>query len=262
MLNIILIIAGLYACLCILVYFAQERFIFFPQKLAKDHRFQFEQDFVETNIRTADNTILSGVLFRAKASKGLIFYLHGNAGSIDSWGELAPVYTALGYDVFMIDYRGYGKSEGTLKNEKQLFGDLQTVYDHLKKSYTEDNIIVLGYSIGSGPAAKIASSNSPRMLILQAPYYSLTDMMNHYYKVLPAFILKYKFETFSYLPLYQNPVVIFHGDQDEVIYHGSSLKLQKLFKKDDRLVTLKGQSHNGITENPEYVAILREILSR
>ena len=56
------------------------------------------------------------------------------------------------------------------------------------------------------------------------------------------------------------PVVIFHGDQDEVIYYGSSLKLQKEFKKQDTLITLVGQSHNGITENTEYITAIQMVL--
>jgi len=72
----------------------------------------------------------------------------------------------------LLDYRGYGKSEGTINGQEQIFRDVQTVYDSLKHSYQENKIIVLGYSIGSGPAAKLASTNNPKLLILQAPYYS------------------------------------------------------------------------------------------
>jgi pimeloyl-ACP methyl ester carboxylesterase len=97
-------------------------------------------------------------------------------------------------------------------------------------------------------------------LILQAPYYSLTDMMRQAYPIIPTFILKYKFETNKYLKRCKAPVVIFHGNQDEVIYYGSSLKLKPLFKKQDTLITLEGQSHNGMTDNEDYKAALRKIL--
>ena len=100
---------------------------------------------------------MNGVLFKADSSKGLIFYLHGNAGSINSWGEIAKTYTDLDHDVFILDYRGYGKSEGSITSQDQLFRDLQIVYDEVKKRYREDKVIVLGYSIGTAPAAKIAS---------------------------------------------------------------------------------------------------------
>lgn len=248
--------------ICVLLYVFQENLIFYPQKLAKNYRFNFNQPFEELNIPAKDNNLLNGLLFKADSSKGLIFYLHGNAGAIDSWGEVARTYISLNYDVFLLDYRGYGKSEGAISGQKQLFEDIQTVYDSLKNRYPENKIIVLGYSIGTGPASKVASVNNPKLLILQAPYYSLTDMMRHTYPIIPTFILKYKFETNSYLKDCKMPVVVFHGDQDEVIYYGSSLKLKPIFKKQDTLITLEGQGHNGITDNLDYRTELQKILVR
>lgn len=248
--------------ICVLLYVFQENLIFYPQKLAKNYRFSFDRPFEELNIPAKDNSLLNGLLFKADSSKGLIFYLHGNAGAIDSWGEVARTYIGLNYDVFLLDYRGYGKSEGVISGQKQLFEDIQTVYDSLKNRYPENKIIVLGYSIGTGPASKVASANNPKLLILQAPYYSLTDMMRHTYPIIPTFILKYKFETNSYLKDCKMPVVVFHGDQDEVIYYGSSLKLKPIFKKQDTLITLEGQGHNGITDNLDYRTELQKILAR
>jgi pimeloyl-ACP methyl ester carboxylesterase len=261
-LKVIIIIAALYILICALLYVFQENLIFYPQKLTKNYRFGFHQPFEELNITTNDKTQLNGLLFKADSSKGLIFYLHGNAGAIDSWGEVASTYTALNYDVFLLDYRGYGKSEGVISGQEQLFEDIQTVYDSLKNRYPENKIVVLGYSIGTGPATKLASVNNPKLLILQAPYFSLSDMMQHAYPIIPTFILKYKFETNNYLKSCKMPVVVFHGNQDEVIYYGSSLKLKSLFKKQDTLITLEGQGHNGITDNPYYRTELQRILAR
>jgi uncharacterized protein len=230
-LKILITVACLYMLVCILLFFFQEKLIFFPQKLDKDYKFSFKQKFNEINIKTEDNKVLHSILFKADSSKGLIFYLHGNAGSLSSWGHVAKFYTDLNYDVFMPDYRGYGKSEGSINSQKQIFNDIQSIYDELKNRYSEDKIIVLGYSIGTGPAAKIASANNPRLLILQAPYYSLTDMMVRTYPTIPTFILKYKFEIHKLMNNCKMPVVIFHGNKDKVIYYGSSLKLKKEFKK-------------------------------
>jgi pimeloyl-ACP methyl ester carboxylesterase len=262
LLKIIIIAVALYALICALLYVFQENLIFFPQKLAKNYRFGFNQPFEERSITTNDKTQLHGLLFKADSSKGLIFYLHGNGGALDSWGAVAETYTALHYDVFLLDYRGYGKSEGAISGQTQFFEDVQTVYDSLKRIYPENKIIVLGYSIGTGPATKVASANNPKLLILQAPYYSLADMMRHAYPIIPTFILKYKFETNNYLKDCKAPVVVFHGNQDEVIYYGSSLKLRSIFKKQDTLITLEGQGHNGITDNPAYRTELQRILAR
>jgi len=260
--NIVKITAIVCLCLCILLYFVQEKLIFFPEKLAATYKFKFDQGFEELYFKTADNIVLNGVLFKADSSMGLIFYLHGNAGSLASWGQIAKTYTDLHYDLFMLDYRGYGKSEGSIVNEKQFYEDVQLAYNTLKTKYGEKEIIVLGYSIGTGAATKLASINKPRLLILQAPYFSLTDLVKHNFKIVPSFLLKYKFETNIFLSACKMPVVIFHGDKDEVIYYGSSLKLKKLFKTNDTLITLNGEGHNGISDNPTYLTELQQELSR
>ncbi|MEO6252862.1 MAG: alpha/beta fold hydrolase [Ferruginibacter sp.] len=262
LLKILKVILIIYIVVCVLLYFFQEKLIFFPEKLDRDHKFSFDQKFEEISIQTKDKKLLSGILFKADSSKGLVFYLHGNAGSLNSWGYVSKTYTDLQYDVFMLDYRGYGKSESSISSQKELLNDVQAAYDEMKRKYNENKIIVLGYSIGTGPAAKTASMNKPTLLILQAPYYSLTDMMKHAYPIIPTFILKYRFETNEFIRDCKMPVVIFHGDNDEVIYYNSSIKLKELIKRTDTLITLKGQGHNGMTDNPEYQEAIQKILGK
>lgn len=257
--RLLLIVIVSYLVLCLVLYFFQEKIIFFPEKLDKGHVFSFDQSFEEYHIKFEHDS-LSGLLFKADHPKGLVFYLHGNAGSLDSWGMAAKCYTDLHYDVFMLDYPGYGKSTGSIKGKAQLFGAIQAAYDVMKQRYPENKIVVLGYSIGTGPAAYLASTNQPGLLILQAPYYSLTDLMSHSYPFVPAFLLKYSFQTNVYLKSCRMPVVVFHGNRDEVIYYGSSLKLQQAMKPGDTLITLDGQGHNGMTDNPDYRAALKKML--
>lgn len=261
LLKILKIVVGLYVVLCGLLYFFQEKLIFFPQKLDKNYKFEFGQKFEELNIKSNDGKLINGLLFKADSSKGLIFYLHGNAGSLSTWGEVAKLYTELNYDVFIIDYRSYGKSEGKITNQEQLFQDNQIAYNEMKKKYNENRIIVLGYSIGTGLAAKLASDNIPKLLILQAPYYNMTDIMKQRFPFIPKFLLKYKFTTNEYLKTCRMPIIIFHGNQDHVIYYGSSKKLEKEFKNGDKLITLQGQGHNGITDNYDYQLEIAKILS-
>ncbi len=262
LINILKVIAGLYIILCVGLYFFQENLIFFPQKLDKNYQFNFEQEFDELTFKTSDGKSLNGLLFKADRSKGLVFYLHGNAGSLSSWGNIANTYTALNYDIFIIDYRGYGKSEGSIKSQVQLFEDNQMVYDELKKKYQEEDMIILGYSIGTGLASKLASNNSPKQLILQAPYYSLTDMMHQRFSFIPTLILKYKFETNEFLKDCKMPITIFHGNRDRVIDYKSSLKLKDEFKNKVSLITLKNQDHNGINKNDDYKKELKKILHK
>jgi uncharacterized protein len=255
----------LYTLLCAVAYFAQEKLIFFPERLDKNFRFDFAEPFEEQRIRVDENVALSALYFKANpiqsdSSKGVIFYLHGNAGSLRSWGEVAKTYTDLGYNVFMVDYRGYGKSDGMVTSEAMLFQDLQIVYDSLKKRRDETHIIVLGYSVGTGLAAKVASANNPKRLILQAPYYSLVDMKERTTPFLPTMILKYKVETAEFLKECRMPVTIFHGERDEVIPFQSSVMLSAHFKAGDTLIALRGQGHNGMTTNPDYKREIEKIL--
>jgi pimeloyl-ACP methyl ester carboxylesterase len=249
-----------YLCVCVLAYVLQERLIFLPDRIDKKYQFNFAEPFNEVFIPTDDAILLSALLFSAPDSKGVIFYLHGNAGSLDGWADVAPTYLRLQYDVFILDYRGYGKSEGTINSEAQLLRDVQRAYDYVLKSYPEKDVIVLGYSLGSGLAAKIAATNHPRLLILQAPYYSLTEMMRHSFPFLPTFLLKYKLSTKDALPDCRMPIVMFHGDEDEVIPYAQALKLKQLLKPGDTLITLKGVGHNGITDEPAYIAAIESIL--
>jgi len=260
-LKVFLFILLAYIFICGLIYLLQERLIFFPEKLKSDYRFEFPGIFEEINISMRDGVLLNGVLFRSDSSKGLIFYLHGNAGSLRGWGEIAEIYTHLDYDLFMPDYRGYGKSESRIQSEEQFFDDMQLAYDHMKQFYPEDKIIILGYSIGTGAATKLASTNQSSLLILQAPFYSLIDMKNRYFPIIPGFLLKYKFETHKSIQNCKMPIVIFHGDKDEIIYFGSSLKLKELIKENDKVIPLYGQYHNGMSGNIQYLEELKKILA-
>lgn len=259
--KIVIILAAVYILICVLLFFFQEKLIFFPEKLKKHYQFDFDQQFEEIYVPLRDGKLLHGLLFPTNDSKGLIFYLHGNAGSVASWGFAARTYTDLGYDVFIPDYRGFGKSEGIITSERQFHEDLQIAYELMKKSYPENNIVVLGYSVGTGPAAKLASVNNPKLLVLQAPYYSMKNMMQKNYPVIPTFILKYKFETNEYIKGCMMPIVIIHGKEDEVIPYRSAIRLKDHLKKTDTVIILEGQPHNGMTDNPEYRREIQKALA-
>ncbi len=244
----------------IVVYVFQQKLIFFPEQLPKDFQFKFQQPFTEISVPVKDQQVLNGLLFKAPASKGLLFYLHGNGGSLRSWGEIAGLYTNLGYDVFMLDYRGYGKSSGHIQSEEQLYNDVQTAYDSIKQGYAINQIIILGYSIGTGPASWLASKNTCKLLLLQAPYYSFQQLAKQKYPFLPAFLNKYKLPVHQYLEERKMPVVIFHGDADEVIPYSNSLQLKLELRPTDDFICLHGQGHNNMSDNPVYQAAIKELL--
>lgn len=235
--------------------------IFPASKLNKHYTFRFKEKYEEKFITVSDGVTLNAILFHADSSRGVVFYLHGNTGGLDKWGKLAPVYLALHFDVFMVDYRGYGKSDGSIKNERQLYGDMQVTYDSVKSIYPEKNIYILGYSIGTGLATMLASNNHPKGLILEAPYYSLSDAIHYLYPAVDTTEMPFQFNTYQYLPRVTCPVVIFHGDADKTFYYGSSLKLSQFFKPGDKLITLKGADHADMEENKEYLNALKSILN-
>ncbi|NVO30630.1 alpha/beta hydrolase [Hymenobacter lapidiphilus] len=254
--------AALYVAVCMLLYFQQERLLFFPTKLAPDYRFRFAQRFEERWLPTADGTRLHGLLFPADSvrSKGLVFYLHGNGGALDSWGEVATTYTRLGYSVFLLDYRGYGKSEGHISSQAQLLADVDTAYQQLTAEFPESRTVLLGYSLGTGAAAWLAARHHPRLLVLQAPYASMRATARQHYPWVPGFVVRYPLATNEVLPRVSALIVIFYGDQDEIISPESTKQLKTLLKPGDEFIALPGAGHNGMTDNPDYQRAIRRIL--
>ena len=257
---IVSIIATLFIGIILVFYFNQEKILFYPQKLTADHTFNYNETFDEIFITTKDKIKLHGLLFKADSSRGLVFYLHGNAGSLNTWGRVAKPFLVNNYDCFVLDYRGYGKSEGEISSESQLLEDVNLVYQELIKKYKEDEVIIVGYSIGTAFAAYLASINNPAKLILKAPYNNMTYMLELYYGWLPSSLLRYKLTTDEYLLAADLPVIIFHGDEDRLIPYECSVILKETFDGDDILITLHKQDHNGISNNTDYIKSINQLL--
>ncbi|NNK72534.1 MAG: alpha/beta fold hydrolase, partial [Flavobacteriaceae bacterium] len=189
-LQILLLVLAIYIAISIALYYLQDYFLFKPEKLPKDFQFYYEnQETMEYNLETRDGAIINGVRFLPKGeSRGIVLYLKGNSKSIKGWGKFAVDFTRHNYNVIMVDYRGFGKSTGR-RSQKAIKRDLQLVYDTIKENTTEDRMIVYGRSLGSGFAAKLASMNNPKMLVLDAPYYSLTKVTGRYMPFMPLSIL-------------------------------------------------------------------------
>lgn len=232
----------------------------FPGTKADSVIFHFDIPFEEKFINVNDSTTLHGILFKVKKPKGVIFYLHGSNNALDTWGKIAPIYTANGYDIFMLDYRGYGKSQGKVTDEHFLYQDIEMVYDKLKDIYPENRIIVLGQSMGTALASYTAANNHPALLILQAPYYNLKDWTNNIAPELDTSNIPYSFDNASFVKKVKCPVIIFHGNKDTAVYYGSSVKLSKLLKTSDRFITLQDEVHNDFSKNKAYLSAIASIL--
>ncbi len=252
--------AFLYLATVFYVYFNQVGMVFQSVKLAEDYQFEYQSKFEELTIRSFDGVKLNGLLFKASNTKGLIFYLHGNAGTLETWGSISKRYTDLGYDIFILDYRSFGKSEGEIEDEEQLNKDISIVYKNLCLRYSENTIIIAGYSIGSGLATILAAENKPKALILQAPYYSFRELSSTKVRFFPDFLKKFSFETHDFLPKIKAPIYIFHGSEDLLIPIENSIRLSKLLKPTDHFYCLEGQGHVGMNENEGFLKQLQIVL--
>jgi uncharacterized protein len=249
----------IYVLFCFLMYLLQNKLLFHPEKLPASYKFAFDMPFEEINYETEPGITINALKFKAENPQGIVLYLHGNAGSLRNWGYVADIFVQSGYDCLMIDYRGYGKSTGEMTRAGAIH-DLEYIYNKLKEEYGEENITLFGRSLGSGMAAYLAAHYQPQRLILESPYYSLSDVATRMIPIIPPFLLRFDFATYQYMPEITCPVYIFHGTEDEVIYYGSSQKLKEHFKEKDRLLTIEGGGHNNLASFVQYDIQLKEIL--
>lgn len=249
----------LYVLLMCMMYLFQEKLIFFPQKLAADHTFSFSSS-VEEHFLQVSGAKLNVLVFEKAKARGTILYFHGNAGSLDSWGEVYSSFRNLPYNFVIFDYRGYGKSGGKIGSEKQLQADAEALYRFVSDRYPGQEIILYGRSIGTGIASWLAAQHSPKMLILETPYYSLPDMVAQIYPFVPSFLVKYKLRNDVWTQSRNYPIHIFHGDRDQLIPYKCSERLQT---RDKNIVlhTVPGAGHNDISNFPFYHKALDKLLS-
>lgn len=258
---LIIIIPTLLAGILLTIYSFQEHLIFYPDKLSDSYKFNFPIPFEEVTVEVEKNMAINALHFKSENAKGLVFYHHGNAGNIQSWGNAAIHFVNLGYDVFMYDYRGYGKSKGEIKHERELHADAKFLYAYLLKQYKEEKIILFGASLGTGIAAKLAAENSPKKLVLETPYFNFYQVAKFHYPYIPtSWLLKYKLRTDRYLKEVKCPVYLIHGTEDLVVPYESSLKLKKI-KPDAELITIENGSHSNLDSFEIYLMQLYKIFS-
>lgn len=262
-LHFTIVLFIIYIIISVAIYYLQDYLLFKPEKLPEDFQFYYEnQDIKEYNLETRDGAVINALLFKPKGeSKGIVFYLKGNSKSIKGWGKFAVDFTRHNYNVLMVDYRGFGKSTGR-RSQKAIKRDLQEVYNKIKEETSENRIIVYGRSLGSGFAAKLASMNSPKMLILDAPYYSLTKVTARYAPFMPLSILiKYPLPTYKWLKYVQCPIHIIHGTNDTLIPYKTSVKLSKVNPKLTKLHTVIDGGHKNLNNFESYHKMLDEIIN-
>ncbi|MEM7174647.1 MAG: alpha/beta fold hydrolase [Chlamydiota bacterium] len=248
------------------IYYFQEDLLFQKTTLPKDYTFTYSQPFKEVFLQTEPDTQINALYFYTKQPKGLVIYFHGRGGNLaNQWGKVAEEFTSRGYDFFIMDYRGFGKSTGKL-SEKSLCFDAEFIYDYLCHFFSEKQIIVYGKSLGTGIATYLASNRNPKMLVLESPYFSILDLSPRHLPYLPRFLipllLKYHLRTDRWITKVISPIYIFHGTHDELVPYDSSLRLLRLLthKMNANLITIERGKHNHLRKHPKYQLALDALL--
>ncbi len=255
------IVITIYIMIGASLYFFQEKLIFRPTTLPQDFIYNFSKPFEELFLNAEDGAIINAIHFKTEKPKGVIIYFHGNAGDLSRWGKITEFFVEKNYDVFVMDYRTYGKSKGTL-SEQALYNDAQMCYDYVLKHYQETEIIVYGRSLGTGMATYLASNNNPKQIILETPFYSLADVAKGRFPLFPIKkLLKYDFPSYKYIENVSCPISVFHGTEDTVIPYASGIKLFNKMNQDKKMFfTIKKGEHNNLIEFDSYREQIQKIL--
>ena len=243
------------------LYFLQEKLLFLPTQLDPSYQFQFNHSFEELFLEPDKKVSINALHFKVDEPKGVILYFHGNAGDLSRWGIITEYFVQRQYDVLVMDYRTYGKSTGVL-SEAALYSDAQFCYKYLKERYAESEITIYGRSLGSGIATYLSSHNNPKQLILETPYYSISDVAKHRFPIFPVKqLLRYEFPSYKYIKNVGCPISIFHGTNDVVVPFKSGKKLFEIAPTDKATFTIiEGGEHNNLVDYDSYHQRIEELL--
>ena len=223
-------------------------------------RFALESDVQETWIEVP-GARLNALHLRLPRPDGVVFFLHGNAGNLDSWFVNAGFYRQANLDLFMIDYRGYGKSSGRIESQAQLEADVRTAWAAVAPRYAGQRRVIYGRSLGTGLAATLAAEVQPELTVLVSPFESMAALAGEHYPWVPSVLLRYPLRSDLVLPRIRGPVWMAHGDQDDLIppQHAERL-LARLPQA--QLLRVLGAGHGDIHQSDIYLDGLRVALRR
>ncbi len=244
------------------VWLAQERFIFQPQPLPPAYAYAFGTPFEEVTLRASDRVRLNALYFRARQPvRGAVLYFHGNRGNLSRWGGMHRPFTFRGYDVLMLDYRGYGKSTGQ-PTEQGLYQDAATALRWLRQRHELSRILFYGRSLGSGVAAQLAVAHTPRMLLLETPYDAIPSVIRAQVLLpLPDCTFRHQFPTARFLPQVECPVYVFAGTQDRLIPMRIAQRLQPLLNGPGHFFRIEGGGHHNLSAFESYHFHLDRLLA-
>ncbi|WP_299085842.1 alpha/beta fold hydrolase [uncultured Campylobacter sp.] len=216
--------------------------------------------FQEINIPFGGGSI-NGLKFSAAEPKGAILFFHGNFGDVSGWGAYGADFAALGYDFYIFDYPGYGKSDGKISSQQQLLASADAMSRYVFEQHPPRKLAMIGYSIGSGIAAQQAAKWDAARLILLAPYFSFERLAHEKIPFVPKFLIRYKIPTAEFLQAARSTqITLIHGAADELIPVHHSYDLAGSLKAGDLFYEIPDARHNGLLAMPGIWEILKERL--
>jgi hypothetical protein len=263
--TILITVVGFYAGLTALVFFFQNRLVYFPlSRLALTPAAKglaYENVWLET----PDGVKLFGWFVPAEPARGVLLFFHGNAGNISHRLDSIEQFHRLGLSVFIIDYRGYGRSEGR-PSEQGTYLDAEAAWRYLveERQVAPDKIVIFGRSLGGAVATWLAQDHPPAVLIIESTFTSIPDMAAQIYFFLPVRLLaRIDYNTLARLPELTSPVLIIHSPDDDVIPYVHGQRLFAAAQEPKEFLSIQGGHNDGYIRSAElYEARLEAFLQR
>lgn len=240
-------------CLLLMAYFLfvvagclfQNRIAFVPYRTLKETPANWGLTYEDVFLKTDDGTQIHGWYCPAPEAKWTLLCFHGNAGNLSHRGDTFRFFHELGLNVFMIDYRGYGRSEGK-PSEQGVYADASACWQWLteQRQVDADSIIIFGRSLGGAVACWLAKKHTPAGLILESTFTSIKDYARKKLPIFPRFLLNLKFDTAGRLLEVHCPVLIIHSPEDEIIPYEFGQELYEIANEPKTFLQIEG-SHNG-----------------
>lgn len=238
------------------------QFIYFPEREVITTPKEIGLSYEDVHIQASDGTKLHGWLIGDPTFKRTVLFFHGNAGNISHRLDRLRSFGECPARFFFLDYRGYGKSEGT-PNEEGLYLDAKAGYEFLlKKGVDTQDIVVFGESLGGAVAIELASTHSIGGAILESTFTSLSELAQQVYPFVPSSMVPNQYDSIGKINRIEAPLLIIHSTQDEIVPFSMGERLFKAAKAPKKLVKIEDTGHNDVylTKNPEYRTKLLELL--
>jgi len=265
--HIFIIFAGAYLLLVAMLFFFQGSLVYQPRRQLEATPDQHERpmDYEDVSLTTSDGVKLHGWFVPAAPEpKGTVLMFHGNAGNISHRLETIAIFHNLGYNAMIIDYRGYGRSEGS-PGEEGTYRDAEAAWGYLtrKRKIEADRIVLFGRSLGAAVAAWLAVEKHSAGLILESAFTSVPDRGAEMYKFLPVRLLaRINYDTLGRIGKLRCGLLVIHSTDDEIIPFHHGQKLFEAAKEPKRFQEISGGHNNGfITSGNIYKNALAEFLA-